>query len=144
MLHDRPLDEVPPRALYGILQLRSQVFVVEQTCVFLDPDGRDLEPGCRQLWIDDEAGDVVAAARVLDDGEARRIGRIVTDERVRRQGLGEQLLEHFTTTYEGPWVLDGQTHLARWYERFGFVVSGDEYVEDGIPHVPMRRDVSAG
>ena len=139
MLHDRPLDEVPPRVLYRILQLRSQVFVVEQTCVFLDPDGRDLEAGCRQLWIDDDTGEVVAAARVLDDGDARRIGRIVTVEAARRQGLAAQLVEHALATYDGPWVLDSQAQLTSWYERFGFEVSGDEYLDDGIPHVPMRR-----
>jgi ElaA protein len=139
VLHDRPLDEVPPRVLYRILQLRSQVFVVEQTCVFLDPDGRDLEPGCRQLWIDDDAGGLVAAARVLDDGDARRIGRIATADAARRRGLAAQLVEHFINAYDGPWVLDGQTHLAPWYEHFGFAISGDEYVEDGIPHVPMTK-----
>ena len=144
MLHDRPLDEVPPRALYRILQLRSQVFVVEQTCVFLDPDGRDLEPGCRQLWIDDESGEVVAAARVLDEGHARHIGRIVTVEAQRRSGLGQQLLEHFLASYDGPWELNAQSRLRGWYEGFGFRVSGDEYLDDGIPHVPMRRELSAG
>ena len=142
MLHDRPLDDVPPRVLYRILQLRSEVFVVEQACVFLDPDGRDLEPGARQLWIDDDATPdyVLAAARVLDEGGARRIGRIVTAGPARRRGLAAQLVEHVLATYEGPWVLDSQTPLTSWYGRFGFEVSGDEYVEDGIPHVPMRRE----
>ena len=140
MVHDRPLDEVPPRALYGILQLRSDVFVVEQTCVFLDPDGRDLEPGCRQLWIEGDDGAVVAAARVLDDGDARRIGRIVTAPPARRRGLGRRLVEHALAHHPGPWVLDGQSQLVDWYRTFGFEVSGDEYLEDGIAHVPMRRE----
>ena len=142
MLHDRPLDEVPPRALYRILQLRSQVFVVEQTCVFLDPDGRDLEPGCRQLWIDDDtdAAEVLAAARVLDEGHARHIGRIVTQERQRRNGLAAQLVDHFLAEYDGPWELNAQARLSRWYERFGFRISGDDYLDDGILHVPMRRE----
>ena len=61
-LHDQPLAAVPPETLYRILQLRSQVFVVEQDCVFLDLDGRDLDDGCRQLWIEDDAGDVLAVA----------------------------------------------------------------------------------
>jgi ElaA protein len=142
VLHDRPLVDVPPAVLYRILQLRSEVFVVEQACVFLEPDGRDLEPGCRHLWIDDDdnEGHVLAAARVLDEGGARRIGRIVTAEAARRQGLGRRLVEHFLATSAGPWVLDGQAHLADWYRRFGFEVSGGEYLDDGIPHVPMRRD----
>ena len=140
MVHDRALDEVPPRALYGILRLRSQVFVVEQTCVFLDPDGRDLEPSCRQLWIEDDDGSVVAAARVLDEGDARRVGRIVTTPPARRRGLGATLVEHVLANHPGPWVLDGQSQLVDWYRRFGFEVSGDEYLDDGIPHVPMRRE----
>ena len=144
MVHDRPLDELAPRVLYRILRLRAQVFVVEQTCVFLEPDGRDLEPACRHLWIAGDDDDVIAAARVLDDGDARRIGRIVTAEAHRRRGLATQLVQHFLDRYRGPWVLDGQAHLAGWYRRFGFEVSGPEYLDDGILHVPMRRELSAG
>ena len=136
MLHDRPLDEVPPRALYRILQLRSQVFVVEQACVFLEPDGKDLD--ARLLWIAD-GDEVVATARILDDGDARRIGRIVTDPARRGTGLAAALVRHVLGAYEGPWVLDAQSHLADWYATFGFAVSGPEYLDDGIPHVPMRR-----
>jgi ElaA protein len=140
VVHDRPLDKVPPGILYGILQLRSYVFVVEQTCVFLDPDGRDLEPGCRQLWIEDAHDRVIAAARVIDEGDARRIGRIVTAPVHRRQGLGGALVDHVLAHHAGPWVLDGQSQLVDWYRRYGFEVCGEEYVEDGIPHVPMRRE----
>lgn len=140
MLHDRPLGEIPAPTAYRILQLRSEVFVVEQACAYLDPDGRDLEPGARQLWIEDGGGAVVATARVLDDGDARRIGRIATAPSVRRSGLGGRLIEHFVATTTGPWVLDAQAHLAGWYGRFGFAVDGDPYEEDGILHVPMRRD----
>lgn len=141
MVHDRPVAEMDPVALYRVLELRAAVFVVEQACVFLDPDGHDLEPGCRQLWIEDDAGDVLACARVLDEGDARRIGRIVTAASARGGGLASRLLEHVLDRYEGPWVLDGQVHLADFYRRFGFEISGEAFVEDGIPHVPMRRDV---
>lgn len=139
-LEDRALAAVPAATLYRILQLRSAVFVVEQACVFLEADGRDLEPSCRLLWIEDgSASDVVATARVLDDGDVRRIGRIVTATGHRRRGLAGRLVDHFLTTYEGPWVLDAQAHLAPWYADFGFEVAGDEYLDDGIPHVPMWR-----
>lgn len=139
-VHDAAADDLAPGVLYAILRLRAEVFVVEQACVYLDPDGRDVEPGARQLWITD--GDaVVATARVLDDGDHRRIGRIATASAHRRRGLAAELVEHFLATTDGPWRLDAQAHLAGWYERFGFVVDGAEYDDDGIPHVPMRRPV---
>ena len=140
-LHDQPLGGVPPAALYRILQLRSQVFVVEQDCVFLDLDGRDLEPSCRLLWLeDDETGLVLATARLIDEGEVRHIGRIVTAEPARGQGLAARLLEHAMATSPGPWVMEAQAQLAAWYATFGFEISGPEYLDDGIPHVPMRRE----
>jgi ElaA protein len=142
VLHDRPIDEIPPRVLHEILLLRAAVFVVEQACVFQDPDQRDVEPGARHLWIDDDdgGGRVLAVARVLDDGDARRIGRIVTAPDARGRGLAGRLVRHFLDAYDGPWVLNGQTYLADWYRGFGFEVSGDEYLDDGIPHLPMRRN----
>jgi ElaA protein len=139
VLHDRLLHQIEPAVLYRILQLRSEVFVVEQDCVFLDADGRDLEPGCRQLWIEEPDGRIVAVARILDEGDLRRIGRIVTATAVRRSGHGGRLIEHALETSEGPWALDAQARLAPWYASFGFEISGAEYIEDGIPHVPMLR-----
>ena len=139
-VHDRPFAEVDAATLYRILQLRSQVFVVEQTCVFLEADGRDLEPGCHLLWIEDPGGAVTATARVMDEGGARRIGRIVTALDARQQGLAGSLIDHFLATSEGPWVLDAQARLAEYYGRWGFAVAGDAYDEDGISHVPMHRN----
>ena len=139
-LHDRLLAEVPPATLYGILRLRSQVFVVEQDCVFLDLDGRDLDPACRQLWIEDDNGEVLATARVIDEGAVRHIGRIVTAESARGHGLGAQLVEHALANSEPPWVMQAQARLADWYASFGFAIDGAEYLDDGILHVPMRRD----
>ena len=139
-LHDRPLHDIPVERLYGILRLRAEVFVVEQAAAYLDLDGRDLEPTARQLWIEAEDGAVVATARVLDDGHARRIGRIATDPAHRGQGLAGRLLEHFVASSSPPWRLDGQAYLVSWYEGFGFEVDGEEYADDdGIPHLPMVR-----
>ena len=139
VLHDRPLGEIDPLVLYRILRLRSEVFVVEQACVYLDPDGRDLEPAARQLWLEDDGGEVVATARVLVDGDAHRIGRIATAAARRGTGLAARLVEHFLASYRGPWRLDAQTQLTGWYEAFGFEVAGPEYDDDGILHVPMVR-----
>jgi len=140
VLHDLPTAEIPSPTLYRILRLRSEVFVVEQACVYLDPDGRDLEPSARQLWIEDDDGEVVATARVLDEGSARRIGRIATAPAARGRGLAGLLVEHVVATTDGPWLLDAQSQLVGWYETFGFAVVGDEYDDDGILHTPMRRD----
>jgi ElaA protein len=142
-LHDRPFAELEPETLYLILQLRADVFVVEQECAYLDLDGRDLEPTTRLLWIadDNDGRSVIATARILDDVDARRIGRIVTRRDRRNERLATQLVEHFLATTDGPWRLEAQAHLATWYGRFGFAVDGPEYLEDGIWHVPMFRSL---
>jgi ElaA protein len=139
-LHDRTFSLLTPRELYGILRLRAEVFVVEQAAAYLDPDGRDLEPSARQLWFEDDDSAIVATARILDDGDARRIGRIATRQERRGAGLAGRLVEHFLTSAAGPWRLDGQSYLVAWYEGFGFVADGPEYADvDGILHVPMVR-----
>jgi ElaA protein len=132
--------ELDARTLYEILRLRSAVFVVEQDCVYLDTDGRDLEPGARQFWIAD--GDaVLATLRLLEDPDgAARIGRVATAAVARGQGLAGRLVTR-ALDVAGPRdvVLDAQAHLAGWYAGFGFVRDGADFVEDGIPHIPMRR-----
>jgi ElaA protein len=128
--------ELAPHVVYGILRLRSRVFVMEQDCVFLDADGRDVEPGAVHLWIED-AGEVVACARILPEVEGVSIGRLVTAPSHRRRGLGEAMMEHALSTAGRPARIHAQSHLAGWYSRMGFSVCGPEFLEDGIPHVPM-------
>ena len=137
MIHDKAFAELTTKELYDILRLRSEVFVVEQECAYLDPDGRDDEPGTRHVWV---GTPVDAYLRVLDDGAARRIGRVVTRPSARSVGLAAQLMKHVLAHVASPWTLDAQSYLTAWYARFGFVQSGPEFVEDGIPHTPMRRD----
>jgi ElaA protein len=140
VIHDRRFAELTPADLYAILRLRAEVFVVEQECAYLDPDGRDCEPTARHVWIADPgSGGVAAYLRVLDDGDARRIGRVVTNPAVRSAGHAARLMEHALATTAGPWVLDAQSYLVGWYERFGFSASGAEFLEDGIAHTPMHR-----
>lgn len=129
---------------YAILRLRSEVFVVEQECVYADLDGRDLEPGCLWLWASDDAG-VVATLRVLAEaGRVRRIGRVATAARARGQGLAARLMDRALEVIgDAPSVLAAQSHLEHWYARFGYVADGPRFVEDGIPHTPMRRDAAA-
>ena len=129
--------ELPASALYGILRLRAEVFVVEQSCVYLDPDGRDLEPSTRHLWIEAD-GVIVAAARVLHEHDgATSIGRVVTAVSHRSRGLATALVRTALDTAGRPVRINAQSHLVEWYAGFGFEVAGAEFVEDGIPHTPM-------
>jgi ElaA protein len=122
-----------------VWRLRQTVFVVEQGCPYPDLDGRDPEPGTRHVVLR-EGEDVLGYARVLDDGTEWRIGRVVLDETARGRGLADPLVDLALQVCPGRDVLlDAQSPLAGWYSRFGFTVDGDEFLEDGIPHVPMRR-----
>ena len=132
-------DELDTRTAYGMWRLRQDVFIVEQACPYPDLDGRDLEPGTRHVLLreDDE---LLGCARVLDDVDVWRIGRIVLATPARGRGLGDVLMEATLEVCPGrDVVLDAQSPLAGWYETFGFSVSGPEFLDDGIPHLPMRR-----
>ncbi|HVF32058.1 MAG TPA: GNAT family N-acetyltransferase [Acidimicrobiales bacterium] len=129
-------DGLTPTQLYDLLRLRAEVFVVEQGCAYLDPDGLDLEPTTRHLWVEDD-GRVVAALRIVGNA----IGRVVTASPRRSQGLASALVERAVDGTPRPVRLNAQSHLVGWYEGLGFVVDGAGFVEDGIPHTPMiRRD----
>jgi ElaA protein len=138
LVRNAPTAELDPITLYGILQLRVDVFVVEQNCPYRELDGRDLEPATRQLWVG-SGGGVDATLRLLADPDGRaRIGRVATASRARGHGLGALLMSAALSLTGGrDVVLDAQTQLAGWYARFGFAADGPEFVEDGIPHVPM-------
>jgi ElaA protein len=139
-IHVARFAELTPAVLHGILKLRQEVFVIEQGCLYRDIDGRDAETDARHLWVEHESN-VVSALRLLRDSDgANRIGRVATDPGYRGQGLAGKLVEHALALAGPPFVLSAQAHLQRWYERYGFSVCGDTWVEDGITHVPMRRE----
>ncbi len=127
--------------LYALLRLRVDVFVVEQECPYPELDGRDTEPGTRHLWIDGERGEPVAYLRVLEDPDGRaRIGRVTTARRARGTGQASRLMEAAIEVIgDRPAMLDAQTTATGLYARYGFVADGEEFVEDGIPHVSMVR-----
>ncbi|WP_232524760.1 GNAT family N-acetyltransferase [Nocardioides mangrovicus] len=133
-------EELDLRTAYAVWRLRQQVFVVEQDCPYLDLDDRDQEPGTRHLLLHD--GDQLAGyVRVLAEPEAMRIGRVVLDPAFRGRGLADDLMRTaIEQTGERPVLLAAQAPLAGWYATFGFVVDGPGFLEDGIPHVPMRRE----
>ncbi|MCE0537355.1 GNAT family N-acetyltransferase [Kineosporia rhizophila] len=134
-------DDLTPGEAYALLKLRVDVFVVEQKCPYPELDGRDVEPGTEHLWLADEHGPT-AYLRLLADPDGRaRIGRVCTRADARGRSLAGRLMEAALAGLEPgrETVLDAQAHLTGWYARYGFTASGPEYLEDGIPHVPMRR-----
>ena len=138
-VHRARFTELDPVTAYRIFALREQVFVVEQDCVYADLDGLDLEPGTLHLWVESE-GAPVSYLRVLDAGDHARIGRVVTDSAHRGRGLGAVLLRAALEEIgDRRTEISAQSHLRGWYERFGFEVSGEEFLEDGIPHLPMQH-----
>ena len=142
--HHAHVRAIDPLTLYAILRLRVEVFVVEQTCPYPELDGRDLEPRAELFWVTD-GPEVLATLRMLHDADgALRIGRVATAPTARSRGVASTLMrEALQRCAEldpaAPVVLDAQSHLAGWYARFGFHIVGQEFEEDGIPHVPMRR-----
>ncbi|GGJ78024.1 hypothetical protein GCM10010123_05090 [Pilimelia anulata] len=138
-------DRLDARTLYGILRLRAAVFVVEQDCAYQDLDGRDLEPAARHLWAEGDGGGILGYLRILADPDGTpRIGRVVVAPDARGTGVVQRLmraaLEHVG---DRPSVLAAQAHLERFYAGFGYRTCGPGYDEDGIPHLPMRRDAPA-
>lgn len=134
-----PFTELDTATAYAVWRLRQDVFVVEQECPYPDLDGRDEEPGTRHVLLRDDE-DLIGYARVLDDDRAVwRIGRVALAKQARGRGLADPLMETALQVSEGrDVVLDAQSPLASWYATFGFEVAGEEFLEDGIPHLPMR------
>lgn len=135
----RPFAELDPLTLYRILRLRAEVFVLEQDCAFVDPDGRDID--AEHLWIDGPGQAVVAAARLIPFEEHHELGRIVTAPDRRGEGLAGALIDAaLPLVPTGTAVLlKAQSRLEPWYGRWGFERSGPDFLEDGIAHVPMLR-----
>ena len=133
--------ELDPVTLHEIVRLRVDVFVVEQKCPYPELDGRDVETGTEHVWTPLENLSVAAYLRVLaEPDDVRRVGRVVTHPAARGLGLAGRLVDDVVARHgDRPIVLDAQSYLVEWYGRFGFVATGPEFLEDGIPHVPMRR-----
>jgi len=128
------------RTAYRLWQLRESVFVVEQDCPYLELDGRDVDPGTLHVWVADE--DVpVGYLRILEDPDGpARVGRVLVAASARGRGIAGTLMQRALVEIgTRPSVLDAQSYLADWYRRFGYQQDGQEFLEDGIPHIPMRR-----
>lgn len=139
-------ESLTPAQLYAILRLRSEVFVVEQDCVFLDIDNKDQFSYHLMGW---DADNLVAYTRLIAPGkvyEQMSIGRVVTSLAYRNLGAGRELMNvSIEKCYElfgkSPIKIGAQLYLKKFYESLGFVQSGDMYDEDGIDHIEMIKNV---
>lgn len=140
----KTFDELDINTLYDLLQLRTEVFVVEQDCVYQDLDGKD-KKALHVIGILN--GKVVAYTRCFKPGDYFKqasIGRVVVDQAHRKDGFGHQImkasiaaiLEHYSTTEV---KLSAQTYLVDFYKSHGFQPVGEGYLEDGIPHIAMLK-----
>ena len=141
----KPFAQLSNEELYAILKARVNVFVVEQECPYPELDGKDQE--AVHFFLPDEAGTVLAYLRVYEnEAGAMQIGRVLTT--VRGASYGRRLLHRAVAYLEEtapgkPVVLEAQTYAIGFYEKEGFVVSSEEFLEDGIPHVKMVRKMSS-
>ncbi len=143
-----PFDQLTPRELYDIMALRQEVFIVEQNCPYLDADGKD--PHCWHLTGRNDGGKLVCYTRLLPKGLAYddyiSIGRVVSSPSARGTGAGKILMQRSIELCihlfgNQPIKIGAQSYLLKFYEGFGFRSTGEEYLEDGIPHTKMILEV---
>ena len=141
----KSFDSLSVNELYDILRLRSEIFVVEQNCVYLDPDGKDKL--ALHLFGEFE-GKIVAYSRLFKPGISfgnASIGRVVVDANYRDRKWGHDLMReaiaeiknHFG---ESKITIGAQLYLKKFYESHGFVQTSEMYLEDDIPHIEMKRE----
>ena len=138
----KKFDELTPYELYAIMQLRSEVFVVEQHCVFQDADNKDFNCYHMMCMKDHK---LVAYARIVPPGISyveTSIGRVVTSPSARRNGIGHILMQKTLETIDTlfgkvPVKIGAQLYLKKFYESFGFKQTSDIYIEDDIQHIEM-------
>lgn len=143
----KKFDELTLQELYALLQLRIEVFVVEQNCPFQDCDDKDQPSWHFMGWLN---GKLVAYTRLVPAGVAYlqpSIGRVVTSPTVRRTGIGKELMiRSITNAYQlfghQPLKIGAQLYLKAFYESFGFEQVSDIYLEDGIEHIYMIKSAN--
>jgi ElaA protein len=140
----KKFEELSPYELYAILQLRNEVFVVEQNCVFQDADGKDQNS---YHLMGFNGNNLVAYTRLVPAGEIYEqpsIGRVVTSPSVRANGVGKELMTESIAAVERlfgkqPIKIGAQLYLKKFYNSLGFEQVSDVYLEDGIEHIYMIR-----
>ena len=139
--------ELTIQELYNILQLRSEVFVVEQNCIYQDIDGKDQK--AVHIFIK-ENKDVLAYSRVFNEGEYFEnpsIGRVVVKKEKRGTELGKKIMvegaKYIKETFTNKKIeISAQKYLKDFYTELGYEFTGNEYLEDGIPHIRMIKQLT--
>lgn len=142
-------QELTVEQLFDLLKLRVDVFVVEQQCAYPELDEYDRHPETRHLSGRNEVGQLVAYARILSPGlryPEVNLGRFVVKADSRKQGIGHLLLQTALQELSCCWPktpvkISAQDYLQKFYEQYGFIRKSDVYLEDGIPHVEMVKEV---
>lgn len=141
----REFNQLSLEELYQVLQLRSEVFVVEQNCVYQDLDGKDYM-ALHILGFENDL--LVAYTRCFKPGdyfENASIGRVIVRDNFRKYGYGHQVMKASIKEIENRYNtysirISAQQYLKNFYETHGFKPSGEGYLEDGIPHIAMIRE----
>lgn len=136
-------NELSAAELYSILRLRTEVFILEQNCLYQDVDGKDIKS--YHVFGKSNAGEVLAYARVLPPGTSyseASVGRVVTSPSVRGTGAGKELMNKVMSIMENKFPgsairISAQSYLIKFYRGFGFIPQGEDYLEDDIPHRQM-------
>jgi len=139
----KSFQELSVEEFHDIIALRIQIFIIEQNCPYQEVDGKDKL--AYHLFFKNEKNEVIAVTRILPQGisyDEVAIGRVVVNDNYRGTGLGNQLMSDsmkFVKEKFGdvPVRLSAQKHLEKYYGNHGFESTGNEYLEDGIPHVEM-------
>jgi ElaA protein len=143
----KPFRQLSVDTLFELLQLRVDVFVVEQQCAYRELEEYDRHQETRHLSGRSEGGELIAYARLLPPGlrySETNLGRFVVRADSRKQGIGHQLLESALQESARCWShtpirISAQDYLQAFYAQYGFVRVSDVYLEDGIPHVEMVK-----
>lgn len=142
--HYKKFEDLTSYELYKILELRVEVFVVEQNCLYNECDGKDLK--CDHLWCELD-GEIMAYCRIVPPGVSYSepsIGRVVSHPKHRDKKLGYELMRHslqiIDNHYQAKSVrISAQSYLKSFYEKFGFQQVSEEYLEDNLPHMEMLK-----
>ncbi len=140
----KKFDDLSAIELYKIMQLRNEVFVVEQNCVYQDADNKDISSWQFMGWDNEK---LVAFTRLLPPGlayEQASIGRVVTSPSARGSGIGKELMQRSIKEIkdlfgEVPIKIGAQLYLQKFYTSLGFIQTSEIYLEDGIKHIEMVR-----